>query len=469
MKTDKIIQGGMGIGVSNWVLANAVASAGQIGVVSSAGLDAILARRLQDGDPGENIRQAMSHFFDQEFAEVILKKYYIPGGKDSTKPYINIPMLTARPTPEQEKLVMLANFVEVFLAKKGHAGKIGINLLEKIQLPILPSLFGAMLAGVDYILMGAGIPREIPAILDKLTRLEDIEYKLSVSGAVASDNYRLSLSPKTILKNHAPQLSRPKFFAIVSSTALAMNLCKKVTPPVDGLVIELPVAGGHNAPPRGKTQLNERGEPIYGTRDEVDLKVIAELGVPFFLAGAMGSSQGLNEALKAGATGIQVGTAFALCNESGLERTLKDQIIKKAASNELDVFTDPLASPTGFPFKVARLPETNSKKNIYEARTRRCDLGLLRETYKKPDATIGYRCAAEPVDHFLKKGGTAEETVGRKCLCNGLFADVGLAQVTGDIKEKPLVTIGDDVKNIRNFLSKGNTFSASDVIDVLLS
>ena len=316
--------------------------------------------------------------------------------------------------------------------------------------------------------MGAGIPREVPAVLDKLARLEDVEYKLSVSGADAGDNYKLSFSPKTVLKNYVPEIFRPKFFAIVSSTALAMNLCKKVVPPVDGLVIELPVAGGHNAPPRGKTQLNERGEPVYGTRDEVDLKVIAELGVPFWLAGAMGSPQGLNEALKAGASGIQVGTAFALCNESGLERSLKDQIIKQAASNELDVFTAPLASPTGFPFKVARLYNTNSEKNMYEARLRRCDLGLLRETYKKDDATIGYRCAAEPVDHFIKKGGTIEQTAGRKCLCNGLFADVGLAQITVGIKEKPLVTIGDDVKNIHNFLNKGNSFSASDVINILL-
>ena len=47
-------------------------------------------------------------------------------------------------------LAVLAAFLEVFLAKEGHAGCIGINLLEKIQLPTLPTLYGAMLAGVSF-------------------------------------------------------------------------------------------------------------------------------------------------------------------------------------------------------------------------------------------------------------------------------------------------------------------------------
>ena len=45
----KIIQGGMGAGVSSWSLANAVAKAGQLGVVAGTALDLILARRLHCG------------------------------------------------------------------------------------------------------------------------------------------------------------------------------------------------------------------------------------------------------------------------------------------------------------------------------------------------------------------------------------------------------------------------------------
>ena len=44
----KIIQGGMGVGVSSWRLARAVSALGQLGVVSGTALDQVLARRLQD-------------------------------------------------------------------------------------------------------------------------------------------------------------------------------------------------------------------------------------------------------------------------------------------------------------------------------------------------------------------------------------------------------------------------------------
>ena len=54
-----LIQGGMGVGVSDWRLARAVAAAGQLGVVSGVALDAVLARRLQCGDPGGDVRRAL--------------------------------------------------------------------------------------------------------------------------------------------------------------------------------------------------------------------------------------------------------------------------------------------------------------------------------------------------------------------------------------------------------------------------
>ncbi|MDE3217251.1 MAG: nitronate monooxygenase, partial [Gemmatimonadota bacterium] len=46
-----VIQGGMGAGVSNWMLARAVSLRGQLGVVSGTVIDTIFVRRLQDGDP----------------------------------------------------------------------------------------------------------------------------------------------------------------------------------------------------------------------------------------------------------------------------------------------------------------------------------------------------------------------------------------------------------------------------------
>ena len=75
---------------------------------------------------------------------------------------------TRRGPPELRELCVVANFVEVWLAREGHDQPVGINYLEKIQLPHLPSIYGAMLAGVDYVLMGAGIPLKIPGALDAL-------------------------------------------------------------------------------------------------------------------------------------------------------------------------------------------------------------------------------------------------------------------------------------------------------------
>jgi nitronate monooxygenase len=239
---------------------------------------------------------------------------------------------------------------------------------------------------------------------------------------------------------------------------------------VDGFVIESPTAGGHNAPPRGKLQLSPAGEPVYGERDRVNLAEMRELGTPFWLAGGFGNAEKLREAVEQGAAGIQVGTAFALSEESGLRPDLKKQLLSQAAAGVGEVFTDPLASPTGFPFKVARLEGTSSAFNIYQARNRVCDLGYLREPYAAADGKIGYRCSAEPIANYLAKGGNIEDTVGRKCLCNALLANIGHAQSRkGEIVEPALVTIGDDLNTVSTFLAPGrNSYTAADVVRCLL-
>jgi hypothetical protein len=61
-----------------------------------------------------------------------------------------------------QELTVAANFVEVFLAKEGHGGQVGINYLRKIELPLPFACYGAMLAGVDHVLVGAGSPAELP-------------------------------------------------------------------------------------------------------------------------------------------------------------------------------------------------------------------------------------------------------------------------------------------------------------------
>ncbi len=467
-----LIQGGMGVAVSDWRLARAVSLAGQLGVVSGTAIDTVLVRRLQQGDPGGDMRRAMAEFPFPAMAQRVLGRYFIPGGKADDAPFITTSILPAEPKQEQLELVVIANFVEVFLAGEGHDQMVGINYLEKIQTPILPSLYGAMLAGVDYVLMGAGIPRAIPGVLDQLAKGQAVEYPLHVEGATADDHFVTRFNPSTFSGGDIPWIKRPKFLAIVASATLASVLTKKASGRVDGFIVEGPTAGGHNAPPRGKLALNALGEPLYSERDAVDLDAIAALGLPFWLAGSYGSPEQIAAAVARGASGVQVGTAFAFCNESGMQQELKQQVIEMCQRGEADVFTDPLASPTGFPFKVLRMEGSMSEQSVYEDRKRVCDLGFLRQAYRQDDGSIGWRCPGEKVAAYTHKGGSQEETVGRKCICNGLLANIGMAQSRkGGAKEPLIVTCGNDVANITQFLRhpSDSSYTAADVVELLTS
>jgi nitronate monooxygenase len=466
-----IIQGGLGVGVSQWGLARAVSALGQLGVVSGTALDQILARRLQDGDPGGHMRRALARFPVQALAQEVWDTYHVPGGKPASVSYKAPPMPTPDGSAHLRRLTVVANFVEVILAREGHANPVGINYLEKIQIPHLPSLYGAMLAGVGVVLMGAGIPTRIPGAIDRLARHEPATYPLHVTGALADDDNLLRFDPAEVLDgwSMAP-LTRPLFFAIVASDVLARTLQKKSNGRVDGFVVEGPTAGGHKAPPRGGGSLNSRGEPVYGDRDRVDLDRMRALGLPFWLAGGYGAPDRLAEAVALGAAGIQVGTAFALCRESGLRSDLRRDLLARVAAGRAEVLTDPRASPTGFPFKVAALDGTLSDADAYRARPRICDLGYLREAYRSPTGQVAFRCPAEPVSIYLSKGGLDADTHGRKCICNALVANIGHGQVrAGKYHELGLVTAGDDLVNAGRFLAPGAVdYSASDVVRTLL-
>ena len=465
----RIIQGGMGVAVSSWRLARAVSLRGQLGVVSGTGIDTVVARRLQLGDPGGFLRTAFDAFPVPEIAERVWERYFCEGGKAGNAAFRSKAVPTNRMPTALLDLIVVSNFAEVFLAKARHAGQVGINLLEKVQLPNLPALLGAMLAKVDVVLMGAGIPRAVPAVLDRFAAGEPAEYPLDVAGALPGEKFQTRFDPSRYVPGLG-ELLRPRFFAIVSSSTLALTLARKSTGKVDGFVVEGATAGGHNAPPRGAMKLDGRGQPVYGERDRPDLEQIRAIGLPFWMAGSYGDATRVQQALEAGASGVQVGTAFAFCEESGLSPELKATVLAASRAGTTEVHTDPLASPTGFPFKVVQVPGTISETDVFEARERVCDLGYLRQTYREPDGSLGYRCPGEPLEDYLRKGGLEVDTIGRKCLCNGLLAAVDCGQVRRDGTPEPsIVTAGDDVARIHEFLPPGrDTYTADDVVDRLL-
>jgi NAD(P)H-dependent flavin oxidoreductase YrpB (nitropropane dioxygenase family) len=471
VESPAIVQGGMGVGVSGWRLARAVAATGNLGVVSGVALDAVLARRLQHGDPGGHVRRALARLPLAGVAERILRRYFVAGGLAANAPFRPTPTLGLRPSQTRDELIVAGNFVEVYLAKQGHRGRVGINYLEKIQLATPAAAYGAMLAGVDYVLMGAGIPTEIPGLLDSLARGEAGELTVAVAGALAGERHTVRFDPVGLTGTPAPPLARPRCVAIVSSPILAAYLVRSPATAPDALVLETPVAGGHSAPPRGPLHLNDAGEPVYGPRDAVDLAKVAAVGLPFWLAGGHAGPGALRAARSAGAAGIQVGSAFALCRESGIDPGLRRRMVEQILAGELTVRNEPHVSPAGFPFKTVQLAGTLADAEVYERRGRLCDLGYLRVPYRRDSGAIGYRCPAEPVATYVRKGGSIEDTAGRRCLCNGLTATVGLAQRRpAGMDELPLVTLGQDLGFLPGLVARaGPDFTAADVVAYLLS
>ncbi|MGW7347406.1 nitronate monooxygenase [Streptomyces sp. NPDC054854] len=459
-----LIQGGMGVGVSGWRLARAVSVTGQLGVVSGTALDVVLARVLQTGDPGGHARRALAAFPLPELAHVALDCYFREEGlPDDRTPMRTTPRLRAAGGSPAEALTVLGNFVEVWLAKEGHDGVVGVNYLEKIQLATAPAMFGAILAGVDHVLVGAGVPGQIPALATRLARCEPCVTRVSVVGQ--EEPLEQLFDPRALLAGHLPgPLRRPDVLAIVSLPVLAAYLARDEATRPDGFVIETSRAGGHSAPPRGPMTLDAAGEPLYGPRDHPDLARMAALGLPFWLAGGQASPEAVAAARTAGAAGVQIGSAFALCEESGMARRLREELLDRARAGTLTVRNDPGASPTAFPFKVARLPGTVSEPEVAAGRRRVCDLGFLRTPVRGPRGLV-YRCAAEPVAAYVRKGGDPADAEGKQCLCNGLLATIGLAQRRpGGRTEPPLVTIGKDLSFLPRLSPDASPYTAADVV-----
>lgn len=466
-----IIQGGMGIGVSSWRLARSVAQRGEIGVISGTAIDSVVVRELQDGDPHDR-RRVLNAYPDEEIVDHLLDRFYQPDGRAEGEPYDLLPIHQFTSRVKSQRILAAATFTEVKMALEGHDGLVGMNLMAKLKRYSLPCLYGAMLAGVDLVLIGAGIPLEEAKLIPKLAAGDPASLRLNVDTSQvedpdrAPDTFTYDLDPADLL-DPPPTLDRPAFFPIISSDSLARIMDAKLPDDrIDGWVIEGPVAGGHNAPPRNK-QYDEDGTPIYDEKDAADLKRIRALGKPFYLAGGYGSPEGLQYAHTVGAAGIQVGSLFSLTDESGYPAEMTRQLIRGLHSGEVTVRTDGQVSPTGFPFKVLTLSGTLADGERQQRRSRICDLGYLREPYADDKGRVFGRCPAEPVDDYVRKGGDENETEGRNCLCNALMANIGLPQQRDGTPELPLYTGGDALLQLSLGSAEEPQYDADDVLDYL--
>ncbi|MEK7202171.1 MAG: nitronate monooxygenase [Patescibacteria group bacterium] len=480
-----ILQGGMGVGVSFWKLARAVSLRGQAGTVSGTGAALVIPRLLQEGDEDGSIRRALEHFPIPKLGQMVWDRYYHEGGIDQNKQYKSIPMPDHDPKELMRALLIFSSFAAVYLAKEGHDGLIGINLLEKLQAPHLLEVLGAMLANVDFFAVGAGLAHQFPKMIDDFYRSEIASYKIDVKSGDGFDagTYEMTFDPKTVISRQDFQrlgIEKPPCLFIVSTPLAARAILRKlkgVSP--DGFVVEGDRAGGHNARPRGDFPLNDRGEPIYDLEngDNPDYGYFRNLGLPFWIAGESCSPEALQRAFELGACGVQIGTAFSLSRESGILLEIKQRSVRDGLDGNYDVHTSLRASPTGYPFKVVMRKGTLWELKVYDERIRICDIGYLREAYWKKDKhgnkTLGWRCSSEPKEDFENKGGVLEDTDGRMCVCNGLMATIGLGQLRKDGRREPtLITSGDDIsflQHLQDQLGPDGLYGAGDVIDYVLS
>lgn len=482
MSLPSILQGTTGLVLSTWPLARAVAQAGQLGVVSGDVLPVLLARRLQLGDFDGHSRRALERFPFPGAARRVWETFFEPGGKPPQEPFQLVRQPTLDQGPALIELTLLANFTEVWLAKEGHAGPVGVHYHDRVQLPLLPALYGALLAGVDYVLVSGRRAHRVPAALDRLIQHEPADLALDIADNEGASGLTCGFDPALFGAGPPPALRRPRFLAIVSSPEHAATVLLRANSHVDGFVLEgKPPAGADRVAsdePRPVTSPQRDNGPCPDDRfternrgGRVAAERMRSLGVPYWLGGMSATPGAVAQAQALGAVGLQVTIPFLFCLESALEAGLKARVLELSRT-QADALTGvELPSPLGAPLHVLSLDGTAADPQALAHRARLCDVGYYRQMYRKTDGSVGYRCPGEPHAFYLEKGGTADAASRQPCLCNSLLAGVGLGQIrSGGELEKALIPAGEEVRTLAEFLPPGSAgFTARDAIDRLLA
>ncbi|MBI5641659.1 MAG: nitronate monooxygenase [Nitrospirae bacterium] len=323
-----VIQGGMGVGVSLYPLARAVAREGGVGIVSSACLDRLVSKRN--------------------------------GKKVSTYE---------------------AAYEEVSLSKEA-GGYAGINIMVALVRDYEDSVKGAIDAGADVIISGAGLPLSLPSI------------------------------------------QKPKDTALVPivSSARALELiCKKwerLGYRPDAVVLEGPLAGGHLG--FKMDQIDLESNKLENLLPPVKDMAIKYGNIPVIVAGGIYTHADIARFLKMGADGVQMGTRFLATEESSASSDYKSAVI--SAKEEDIIVAHKPGSPCGLPFRVIKQSPMYVSA-LKRLRTPKCDKGyvLLKDENGKFN-----RCPAK------------ESNENCFCICNGLLSSAGY----NPDKEEPLFTVG---------------------------
>lgn len=253
-----IIQGGMGVGVSRAKLAGAVAKEGGIGIISTAQIG------YDEPDFETNTLEANLRSLEKNIKE----------------------------------------------AKKiSNNGIIGINIMT-VTTHYKENVKKAIEAGVDLIISGAGLPKELPKLVEG-TKVKIAPIVSSARGA--------GLMIKLWLKhNHAP----------------------------DMIVVEGPEAGGHLG--FSREELKEK-KSIFDIAKEVIEKVKEfeneiKKKIPVIIAGGIYSGKDIAKCLEVGASGVQIASRFVATEECDADIKFKQAYVN-AQKEEIEIVSSPVGMP----------------------------------------------------------------------------------------------------------------------------
>ena len=304
-----IVQGGMGVGISAHRLAGSVAALGGVGTISSVDLRRLhpdLMQRTIDADPGEGY-----------------------------KAVVNAANLEAL-----EREIVAAR------ALSQGRGLLAINIMRAVA-EYAPSVRKALECGIDAVVVGAGLPLDLPEL--------------------AQDH------PHALL---VPILSDARGIALVVKKWER----KKRLP--DAIVIEHPrLAGGH----LGAAKVADLNDPRFEFEAVIPqaLEFLRSAGVerevPLIAAGGVRSFGDIARLQALGAAAVQLGTPFAVTTECDASVAFK-RVLAEAKDKDMVEFT----SVAGLPARAVTSPWLRS---YLKAETR-----LQRLAEVKPRCTLGFDC-----------------------------------------------------------------------------
>jgi len=304
-----IVQGGMGIGVSAHRLAGTVASYGGVGTISSIEL-----RRLHPDLMAQT--QGLA------------------------------PSVQARQAIEQANRLALQREISAARERSQGRGLLAVNVMRAVS-QYQDYVQSALEAGIDAIVVGAGLPLDLPELAKDF--------------------------PRTLL---VPILSE------VRSIQLVVRRWEKRGRLPDAIVIEHPrYAGGH----LGAARIEDLNDPRFDFEQVIPQALAffrsagVENKIPLIAAGGIQSREDIHRLQSLGAAGVQLGTAFAVSTECDADLTFK-RVLAGAQPEDMVEFI----SVAGLPARAVRTPWMEKYLSVQDR--------LKNVARKKPRCTMTFDC-----------------------------------------------------------------------------